>query len=206
ALVGGSGGTLAVVVLLGLAALESQPARTLAAPEVARGRLLFETLGCRNCHSLRGLGGVVGPDLALVGLEHRDTAQFRQQLQDPQSHAADTPMPTFPLKGERMRDLVSFLASLGNDLRYTSEAPGLYRDNCSICHQLAGEGVGVFGPDLAVPGRIHSVAYVHQYIEEPSLLFSEASMPPSQSLTHEQVEDIARYVVATALRAEAQER
>ncbi len=200
-LLGGASLGLVLVVLLGIAgAAPSSDQETIVAPAVSRGRLLFEMLGCRNCHSIRGLGGVVGPDLTLVGLEHGDTVWLRDQLRDPRSHGPLAPMPDFPLEGERMTDLVAFLVSLGNDLRYSTAAPRLFTDRCASCHQLAGEGTGVFGPDLGQIGRIRSVSYVHQYIEGPTSLNSDALMPADKILTHEQVEDVSRYIVATALQ------
>ena len=200
-LLAGAGLASVVVVLLGVTGVAPMAEGALVVdPAVPRGRVLFETLGCRNCHSLRGLGGIVGPDLTLVGLEHPDTVWLRDQLRDPRSHGPDTPMPNFPLEGERMSDLVAFLGSLGNDLRYSSDAPRLYTQSCSACHRLGSQEGGIFGPDLGQLGKIRSAAYVHQYTESPSSLNPEALMPAITSLTHEQVEDIARYVVATALQ------
>lgn len=197
---GAAGLGVVVAVLLGIAGSAPPSNREIVTPAVSRGRLLFEMLGCRNCHSIRGLGGVVGPDLTLVGLEHGDTLWLRDQLRDPRSHGPLAPMPDFQLEGERMTDLVAFLVSLGNDLRYSLAAPDLFTDHCVGCHQLAGEGAGVFGPDLGLIGRIRSVAYVHQYIEGPTSLNPDALMPANKGLSHEQVEDVSRYIVATALQ------
>lgn len=99
-----------------------------------------------------------------------------------------------------MSDLVAFLWSLGNDLRYSTDARRLYTQNCSACHRLGSQEGGIFGPDLRQLGKIRAAAYIHEYIESPSSLNPEALMPAITSLTHEQVEDIARYVVATALQ------
>ena len=40
-------------------------------PELAEGRRLFETHGCRGCHKLNGVGGSIGPDLSEEGANHR---------------------------------------------------------------------------------------------------------------------------------------
>jgi len=199
-LLGGAGLGFAAVVLLGLAgAIPSPEQKTIVAPEVSRGRLLFESLGCRNCHSVRGLGGIAGPDLTLVGLAHGDPTWLRDQVQDPHQHKALAPMPDFPLRGERMTDLVAYLVSLGNDLRYTAGARQLFQQNCVGCHRLGNEPGGVFGPDLGAIGKIRPVAHIHQYIEAPTSLNPDALMPANKTLTHLQVEDVARYIVATAL-------
>lgn len=212
-LVGGAGLAVAGVVALGIAAVAPPGAVELQVggakprvwtlpppePRIARGRLLFEQLGCPNCHSVRGLGGVVGPDLTLVGLRRPDTAWLAAHLDDPRSIVPTSPMPPFPLEGERKSDLVAFLLSLGNDLRYTPRAPRLYAERCTACHRLGGEG-GTYGPNLDRVGRVRTAAYVHQYVESPTSLNPDARMPPAAfGLSHEEVEDIARYVVATAL-------
>ncbi|MER3424548.1 MAG: quinol:cytochrome C oxidoreductase, partial [Nitrospiraceae bacterium] len=36
-------------------------------PAVARGKALFDQLGCAACHRIHGSGGAVGPDLSYVG-------------------------------------------------------------------------------------------------------------------------------------------
>lgn len=64
--------------------------RSLAAPTgavadpavVARGRKLFETEGCMNCHRVHGHGSRVGPDLSNVGAR-RKREDIQQSLVDP---------------------------------------------------------------------------------------------------------------------------
>jgi len=198
ALVGGAGLSFTGVLVLGVAgalAGELEPVEPL--PEVARGRLLFDQLGCVNCHSIRGAGGVVGPDLTLVGLRRPDSTWLTDHLRDPRSIVPRSPMPPFPLEGGSLTDLVAFLLSLGNDLRHTPAAEGLYAERCMACHQLAGRG-GTFGPDLGRIGRIRSVAYIHEYIENPAAFLPDTRMPPTVGMSHEEVEDVARYIAFTA--------
>lgn len=201
-LLGGAGLAFTSVIALGVAGARASP-RGLAPPPpaVARGRLLFDQLGCLNCHTIRGIGGIVGPDLTVVGLRRPDFGWLADHLRDPRSIVPATPMPAFPLQGESLSDLVAFLLSLGNDVRYSALAPELYRKNCSACHRLGGQG-GTYGPDLGRVGRLRTVAYIHQYTEDPSSLNRDARMPAAVNLTHEQVEDVSRYVVATARGAQ----
>ncbi|MFQ5690536.1 MAG: cytochrome b N-terminal domain-containing protein [Gemmatimonadota bacterium] len=196
----GAGGLAVVGVLgLGLAGAEGgKPSLTKPPLAVARGRLLFDELGCPNCHSIRGLGGVVGPDLTIVGLRRPDSAWLATHLRDPRSIVPTSPMPALPLEGESMRDLVSFLLSLGNEIQHTPAAATLFAQRCLACHRLGGHG-GTYGPNLDQVGKFRTVAYIHQYMEEPTSLNPDARMPPAVGLSHEQVEDVARYVVATAL-------
>jgi putative heme-binding domain-containing protein len=64
--------------------------RSLAAPtgtsgnpaDLARGRKLFETQGCMNCHRIHGQGSRVGPDLTNVGAR-RKREDIEQSIVDP---------------------------------------------------------------------------------------------------------------------------
>jgi putative heme-binding domain-containing protein len=64
--------------------------RSLAAPSgptadpaaLARGRKLFETEGCRNCHRVHGQGSRVGPDLTNIGARHK-REDIEQSIVDP---------------------------------------------------------------------------------------------------------------------------
>lgn len=188
----------ALIVLGARGAARAGPELSGPPPAVARGRLLFDQLGCPNCHSIRGVGGIVGPDLTLVGFRRPDSLWLAAHLREPRSIVPASPMPDFPLEGAALDDVVAFLLSLGNDLRHTAEAPDLFRQHCLPCHRLAGEG-GTYGPDLGRVGGIRTVAEIHEYVERPSALNPDARMPPALGLTHAQVEDLARYIQATAL-------
>ncbi len=50
--------------------------------DVARGRKLFETEGCMNCHRVHGQGSRVGPDLTSVGAR-RKREDIEQSIVDP---------------------------------------------------------------------------------------------------------------------------
>ncbi len=47
-----------------------------------RGAVLYEGNKCSECHTVRGKGGILGPDLSLIGLQ-RGPASLRQSLVDP---------------------------------------------------------------------------------------------------------------------------
>ncbi len=46
------------------------------------GQALYQANGCASCHTVRGKGGVVGPDLSVIGVQ-RGTISLRQSLVDP---------------------------------------------------------------------------------------------------------------------------
>jgi cytochrome c oxidase cbb3-type subunit 3 len=47
-----------------------------------RGAVLFNANGCGTCHAVDGQGGVLGPDLSVIGVQ-RGTVSLRQSLTDP---------------------------------------------------------------------------------------------------------------------------
>jgi quinol-cytochrome oxidoreductase complex cytochrome b subunit len=68
--------------------------------------------------------------------------------------------------------------------------------NCAVCHSIKGRG-GKTGPDLAGVGERMSAAEIHQYIENPKAVNPQATMPAFlPPLTHEEVEQITRYLLA----------
>jgi putative heme-binding domain-containing protein len=52
------------------------------------GAELYRAKGCANCHSLKGEGGVIGPDLATIG-SGRSAAYLRESLEDPAAAVPD---------------------------------------------------------------------------------------------------------------------
>lgn len=52
-----------------------------------RGGVLYDGNKCSECHTVRGKGGTLGPDLSLIGLQ-RGTTSLRQSLVDPAAEHA----------------------------------------------------------------------------------------------------------------------
>ncbi|HEY4900569.1 MAG TPA: c-type cytochrome [Terriglobales bacterium] len=102
---------------------------------------------CMQCHSVNGLGGVLGPEL---GPQHElplTTAQFAavfwnhapEMLQ--QSHDSGVPAPVF--QGQEMADLLAFLASLRYFEPSGSAVAGAQvfsERGCAACHGSTAEG------------------------------------------------------------------
>lgn len=74
----------------------------------ARGRELYQTLGCRACHAIEDGGGYVGPDLNGVGLRLRSgwTASW---LRDPQKWKPGTLMTDYDVTDAQAADLTAYL-------------------------------------------------------------------------------------------------
>jgi cytochrome c oxidase subunit 2 len=91
-------------------------------PSTAAGALLFDRIGCGNCHQIRGTGadGLVGPDLTHVasrrtlaaGTIPNDPAHLRAWLRDPQRIKPGSHMPRLPLSPHDLDALVTYLESL----------------------------------------------------------------------------------------------
>ncbi|MBI5641009.1 MAG: c-type cytochrome [Nitrospirae bacterium] len=60
----------------------------------SNGAELFRKEGCIDCHSFKGRGGSIGPELTGVS-KRRSRKWMTDQIRDPQSHNPDTRMPSF---------------------------------------------------------------------------------------------------------------
>ena len=176
----------------------------LVSPYVPRPRLvddgmrLARELHCAHCHSVRGQGGLVGPDLALSMPAH-DDAWMRIHFRNPQAVVPGSLMPPLGLGDAEIDALIAYVDELRGGGPYGDQAPRMTRRYCSECHRIAGRG-GDKGPDLSSIGDARSRSFIHRYIEDPKSLIGNSQMPgflaPDGPLTHAQIEDIARYLAA----------
>ncbi|MBI3600848.1 MAG: c-type cytochrome [Nitrospinae bacterium] len=75
------------------------------------GEQIFIHYNCWYCHTLKGRGGKIAPDLTHVG-GRRDRDWLIKHFKDPGSVSPHTFMPTFRLTDEQIDALTDFLASL----------------------------------------------------------------------------------------------
>jgi len=76
------------------------------------GRRLFEEkYGCTGCHSVNGVGGVVGPSLSRAGFRLRPDYVYRW-IKNPQSIKPDTKMPNFQLRDRDALAIVYYIDTL----------------------------------------------------------------------------------------------
>ncbi len=67
--------------------------------------------GCRNCHTINGIGKEVGPNLAGVGGKH-DKKWILDHFANPQAFVKDSVMPKFELPKEEFEAMADYLLTL----------------------------------------------------------------------------------------------
>jgi mono/diheme cytochrome c family protein len=78
----------------------------------SRAKQVMKQQKCLECHTIKGIGGSVGPNLSNVGAR-RSRDYIIQQLKDPKSYNINTQMPSFKdLPEQDLKGLVDYLASL----------------------------------------------------------------------------------------------
>ncbi len=83
------------------------------APVLAQGRQLYLQRGCPACHRIRGVGGIVGPDLTFVGGRRRDPEWHLHHFRDPQATSPGSTMPPFKhLPDSELKGLTVYMLSL----------------------------------------------------------------------------------------------
>ncbi len=158
-------------------------------PELAEGRRIFETHGCRGCHKLDGVGGSIGPDLTEEGANHRQPEWLQRHFLAPNSVSPNSPMPNYHFTDEQARALTFYMLSL------TSEQMGAYYSsarlipspefgrklfaakNCIACHSIGGIGGRTESPDLAGVTTRHSLGWLDEQLVNPEMIAPGSSMP-----------------------------
>jgi mono/diheme cytochrome c family protein len=167
------------------------------------GRVVFFERGCVDCHSVQGVGGRIGPDLAKKdrqwGLTEFAAAMWNKA---PAMTAAmmerDVDVPQ--LGAGEMADLVAYFYSVQYFTEPGDPASGrqlLSTKSCLTCHSLDGQG-GTTAPDLAVSDGIESPADVIAQMWSHAALMEAAgtTVLTWPTLTPEEMADIAAFVQA----------
>lgn len=137
---------------------ESTERRSLPLPNPVNGRELFEEKGCVRCHSIRGEGGKIAPDLATRGLKgslSRILAQMWNHGSNmwPRMKKEGIEFPEFT--PEEMSDLTAYLYFLEfNDFPGSKESgERIFEEKkCFGCHVPERPGEKTIGPNLAQAG------------------------------------------------------
>lgn len=79
--------------------------------DMTPGQRLYRSLGCSNCHVIKGIGGTTGPDLTRVGYK-RDKAWLTGYFKDPRAYIPGTVMPAINLSDADMDQLTEYMLTL----------------------------------------------------------------------------------------------
>ena len=140
------------------------------AQDLENGRQLFQTL-CARCHGILGEGGE-GPSLKRAQLSRAPDDDALMAIIV--GGIPGTGMPgSRQLRGGDDRDVAAYVRSLGQlppeSMPGDPEAGRLVYQgvgNCSSCHILQGEGIGI-GPELTGVGLRRNAAYLRQSVLNP---------------------------------------
>ena len=142
--------------------------------------------------------------IALLGLPFFDRGSRRNLRHRPVGMAALAFLlgGSALLLGAAVRDVQPVIAPETAVPLNTAERAGraLFQRQCSGCHVVGKEKGGDKGPELTDIGSRHSASWLHSFVENPSHFHPESEMssfgPPV--LTHQEIEEVARYL--TTLR------
>jgi nitric oxide reductase subunit C len=139
------------------------------------------------------VGGAIGPDLSNTGSTW-DRERLLTYLHNPDSMIPETLHPKLLFTNEETEALSAYLLTLGAPVEFSDQAVVLFRQNCSSCHIVNGEG-GASGPDLSTVGSRRSMLFLEAFTRNPSSVISGATMPGFERvLSDEEIRDIAAYM------------
>jgi mono/diheme cytochrome c family protein len=199
-------GLSVAALLVCLAAVASAQAPAARSQDPVAGSRAFGAKGCVACHSIKGLGGKIGPDLGRTE-RPRSFYDLAAALWNHAPRMADRMRQagvTRPrLEARESEDLVAFLFTIDYFDRPGDAQAGrrlFSQKRCIACHQVGGSG-GVIGPNLdtlkqqATPIYLASALWNHgpqmadmmrrQRIQRPTFKGSE-------------LRDLSAYLVAAA--------
>jgi len=140
------------LVLIGLNAAWGQPVST-PSQDPSAGAKVFDAKGCAKCHSVNGVGGKIGPDLAKVSRPRTFydlSADMWNHLPKMTGKMRELRITRPSLDSREAADLAGFLFTLNYfDTPGSAEAGRklFTQKRCIVCHKYQGSG-GAIGPDL----------------------------------------------------------
>ncbi|TAN36704.1 MAG: c-type cytochrome [Verrucomicrobia bacterium] len=174
------------------------------APKLAKGRALFDEIGCIGCHKLKGSGGVIGPELDGVGAR-RSPEWLAKHFRTPAAVTPGSAMPPIKVTDEEIDALTLYMLSLTEerlDAYYTSMQvlPGpeagqrlFLEKGCIGCHSLGGQG-GKVGPALeGLKGR-RDATWIAAHFRNPQAT-TPGTMMPKFDFTEAQIRALTEFLL-----------
>ena len=78
---------------------------------VQAGEKLFHDMSCSACHTINGVGGKIGPDLSVYGLQRTKEYMIQHHI-NPRSLIGGSIMPDFDYSKSGLEALALYLSSL----------------------------------------------------------------------------------------------
>lgn len=189
-------------------------------PEGEFGKLV-EDLKCFACHSIRGRGGTLAPDLTYEGSRVRGEwlAQFLRKPDTIRLYLQER-MPRFGLTETEVRTIVSYMKAvlINNAIPEGTLSPAdrtpavvergrrLYfeRYACHACHQLGAEG-GAIGPELTNVSSRLTEGWLLAWLKGSRKL-APGVKEPQYNMSDEESRALAAFLLAPHSRSSAAER
>jgi len=167
------------------------------------GEELVEVMDCRQCHTIQGDGGAVGPDLTNVRLR-RSKEWLVRFLEDPTLVRPSSGMPGFPWESEEeIYNIISYLDILKEpvDKEKILKEKDLIKKgenlvkayDCRACHMIGDGGIDIY-PDLSKIGQKLRPEWDKKFLENPSE-WNPYTFMPNFHLSDPEIEAIVAYLM-----------
>ena len=187
------------------------------APVLTKGIDLFrETLGCVNCHPVKGYEDLnkIGPDLSAIGSKVTPAWLFNW-IKKPKFQHLKSRMPDYELSDQKAASVTAYLMSLKGEASWKNHTPGYgvmgntklikkgreltISKGCIGCHSIAGLKTGrdktrEMAPDLSFMGNKTFPDWILNWVLNPAG-YSPKTLMPNLRLTLEEGEAVAAYLM-----------
>ncbi len=168
------------------------------------GDKLMVEMDCRQCHTIQGSGGKVGPDLTQVRLR-RSKEHLVRWLEDPTLFRPSSGMPGFPWKSEQeIYDIIAYLDTIKRPVNreeilkekdLIKAGEGLVKAyDCRACHKIGKGGINIY-PDLTRIGQKLRPEWDKKFLKNPQD-WNRFTFMPNFNLSDEEIEAIVAYFMS----------
>ena len=168
--------------------------------QVAAGKRIWDQNNCMGCHTILGEGAYYAPELTKV-VDRRGEDFIRTFLRDPQAmFPGRRKMVQYNFSDEEIDDVIAFLDWIGNvDTNNwppepplkpqavvvssgggagpaLADAPEIFKNTCSACHSVEGQG-GNVGPALDTVRDRFDADSLDAWLKDPQAIKPGTAMP-----------------------------